>query len=627
MQFLRTIPATLPEARKWYVGQMAAFFAYLTSRPKGSPEGGAVFPKQVMLEAFYRTFFTLTTEEVGGEGGLANPKAQEDGPHSSTSLENQGSWVDLLKSHARTKSGAHLNEALQVSDREYQTLLPLLLLSNCSRALFVTPSDSPASSSAVSSPEHDAQGDSSQIILSKIWSTLWVALTDEVCIRFLEEDRTIVHLLLGVMCHYPATDLFRELQIKMASSNTRDQHFLSRVLTFCICHYSNSFLTWLTSRRGSLEKEKFPTGGSNGISQARDLKDDIMGEEQLVYNDMKACIGAVNHLDCIMQTLILPWVMKQTVEPQEISNSSSEYSVSQRLYFSAMDAWGLLTLANLLDKELVGKAWSTCAVYTYDPLNKLADWYRHETQRIDHEKVEASALPSHDAAVKEECIQLKRYMTMICIQIHSNALEYLYTSHNNSRALLLNWFACYLRPLIELANAVCASPKSGATYRYVEAFECARLLCKAAIIAAKYFRNASYPNKKSGVTEPRFQKPVSTSLGGDLGPVVNSQASEGAFAGFLEQLPLADREALPNFALGCVRFKRSLEIQSIGVRLLSLLISEAPEVLAATRSDGDNNLLVTTALALREFAFIHPDKQTRELAELALNTFSSWETL
>ncbi|CCW66567.1 unnamed protein product [Phytomonas sp. Hart1] len=610
--FLKQLDHSPKGPQKWFLDQILPFFEYLTTSWKSSPREGKnfVFPNHVMIQALYNIFFRAGAEEKGGQKLSTNTNADEKIDHSS-SLDEEPSWVHQMRKFMEVFL-EFTDTPFPVLDEYHKVLLPLIILGNCS-CRFITPSDSLASSSVASRHDYDVQGESIQAITHKIWCALWDALTDDVGIylRIIHHDVTI--LFLRAICSYPAIELFRELQIRTRNGEIFLNHFFYRILLFGISYYTNEFIALLASHPISLEEGNPPSNENNAPGWTRDRKDDVIDREKVVYDDMKSCVDTTDILPLITQNFVLNQIKQNHGGSMGYYLNFYLSRINDHMGSSATEVYGLLTLAYFLDNTLLEKAWSVCAIYSYNPLKELEDCNRNECQTKSRKKGKISSSPSNDATSQEVLIQLKKKFEL-CINTISKGLDYLIASERTNGKLLLSWFKCYLRPLIELSNAVCASNKRKEKSDYIEAINCTSLIFKALIMTDSYYKKKLSPLSRIAAITSGSSNPSSTLVGCDFVPQ-DYPFFKGNLTLFLSLLPCEDLEALPNFALGCVKFRKSPDLQKVGLRILFILITQAYDSLTNVRTEGNQSILTMTMSELCEFKYTHPDKETRTLAE------------
>lgn len=469
-----------------------------------------------------------------------------------------GSWLAGLSRYV----------TLPQSEREravFPLLLPLLCLRSCGR---------------------DCLGKSPMTTATSMWWTaLWACVTDHMASpeSFLRVYPDAQRLLVEVLTIFPCGIFFD--CVTKALRGAADPVFFGRVAVF-------GFGSYLAAASYSSVSTAEETAGGDGGSPPH------MASEVL------------RHLPLLHQILtdtFLPWLRSPDV-PDE-AGAMAELEM-KKLSISCVDTLALATLVAL--ESNTAEALDGCEAHTRAPLLLLARFYREKNAHADGAGATTSHLTAEVVrrpAEEEHCLA----SFQLSVQVLRGTLVIL-RAHPRTRTLFSMWVSRYLHPLVEVANAACASPSinQGETAFRVAA-TAAEVVFEVMMLASK--------------AAPALVKPVQTSsvsLSVTLNPSTQGLSDcDGPSRSLLMKLPLMDRQALLQFALGCTRYHPAPNVQRIGVQMLSALLGASPEIFAESPSAGGLDSFQVALQVLGNIALMHSDAATRALAENVLQILSA----
>lgn len=470
-----------------------------------------------------------------------------------------------------------------------------------------------------------------------------------------------------------------------------------RLVFFALCHYLSTMPALLSRRgvRGCTDGCLVDACADRSGCDVR--RDGNEAESEVRRVLQRRCIDALG----LIESNVLPWLAREDTEEkaeyEERRTASSLASeptemTMQKMSRLGVDALALMTMHRLCDdapvkewpahetgdvrvteekeddspshdtagcvgdvsrvtSELSGELWQRHGDVVLLPLRSLADMYR--TGTTANITSSSSSTQSNDTitnSVREDgastwstalgegartsaCADpLVRFQ--LCVHVHHRVLGMMRRTGSSDVSvthshrgevvdvgrLWLCWFQRHLPALMELANAACAFSRRGAAAAAAAsltrtgervACECCELVFHAVMCAARPIASAS----------------------------------------LLQRLPYVDKVALIQFALGSARYGACVELQKVGVRLLSALVAAAPEMWgesagggpgggvslvmrraseseseATGREDMVEGMLREASYVLRSVAHVHPDAATRTLAERVLVALMAQET-
>lgn len=307
----------------------------------------------------------------------------------------------------------------------------------------------------------------------------------------------------------------------------------------------------------------------------------------------------------IISARVLPWLH----EDEEEGGLTAKPSPIPRKEMSVLCTATCELLAALMMVGIVTGPTAVCwwrEVYNivFLPLRTYAEGIRAEMQPIGDQP--AAARPD---AVGEESLPA----FMLAISIHEGFVKH-YQMHGRSIEFFVKYLHLMTPLLIEAANASAVSFLKRATeWSLWNAVQCGNLLFQIIMLTSRV--PESLFHSRGPAAAPESAPSAGTADEEDSGITVLSapQAVPAVRVPktVLEVAGAALTRTLITFALGCLRFTKSVQIQDVGVKLFSALVGISSDLVA----ECDEEAFASAAAALVPIARLHPTPATRQVAE------------
>ncbi|KAG5468259.1 hypothetical protein LSCM1_02237 [Leishmania martiniquensis] len=592
----------------------------------GLSEVGLRRLRTVHLQAIWDTFFARAPALEGPASGV---------------------WARI----ACTTEGVH-SEGAGASASLHAVLLPLLCLRSCALSTFAS-ADAALAKDAVDAPEESADDDLGNV-LRRLWRVLWHGVTSKAKLgaTLLAAYPEIQRVALEVLCRFPAV-LFLSAWTQWVSEKANDARaataaaepdselsveklFPYRVYLFGVSSYLAAASVQVASGQ-SCSSESLSAAGTAQCGGG-------------FISDLRVVLEYCATLERLLSATLPRWLIEEGVNPfadlasvqqggpvetagatlnhvtaTQDSGEKAEL-MRRRLCVAAVDAAAVIGVVALTypsgflapvslqtsDDGVASTLQTLRNSLLEAPLAGLASAYRDSARR---EK--STELRRQDDVDSETDWTLLLARFQLCLRIHECMLRAIPLHQVDAKGLLLCWFRCYLRPLVEVSNAACGS-LVGRGHECRAAVEACHVLFQAVLLAHK----------------------IGGANASDL--TDSGEGKSSTAPSLLSRLAWEEREALVSFAVGCVRFTVSPAVQTVGVRLFSAALVSAPDLFVHSEAMGAPspssappiNLgtlgsfgstfsdlqgpLSCASTALQSIALMHADRTTRVLADEVL---------